>query len=79
MRAVFDDSNGLSNGPSPGTTEVTDAAAGSSSTATPANASDVRCPPRPDARSSSWATAAAAATSATTVSRSGPDAVPDIR
>ncbi len=77
--AVFDDSNGVSNGPSPPMTPLTDAAAGSRSTAAPANATAVRYPPWPDAGSSSWATADAATTSATTVSTTGPDTVPDIR
>ena len=76
---VFDDSNGVSNGPSPRLTPLTDAAAGSRSTAAPANATAVRCPPGPEAGSSSWAAAPTAMTSATTVSTTGPDAVPDIR
>ena len=49
--AVLDDSNGVSNGPSPPMTPLTDAAAGSRSTAAPANASAVRCPALPDAGS----------------------------
>jgi hypothetical protein len=60
-------------------TPLTDAAAGSKSTAAPANATAIRCPPLPDAGSSSWAAAATAAISATAVSTTGPDAVPDIR
>jgi hypothetical protein len=60
-------------------TLFTDAAAGSRSTAAPANATAVRCPALPDAGSSTWAAAAAATTSATTVSTTGPDAVPDMR
>ena len=60
-------------------TLLTDAAAGSRSTAAPANATAVKCPALPDAGNSSWATAAAAMTSATTVSTTGPDAVPDTR
>jgi hypothetical protein len=60
-------------------TLLTDAAAGSRSTAAAANATAVRYPAWPDAGSSSWAAAAAATTSASRVSTTGPEAVPDTR